>query len=81
MNFARLIVMAVSSSVVPIEGFAEVRTGALLVARTLMVNCCWAVFPARSVAWTVTCSVGVWSAVGVQLIRPVSLTMVIPAGG
>ena len=58
---------------------AAVRTGAWLVEVRLMVNCCWAVLPAGSAAWTSTLTAGPCDAEGVHWIRPVLGLMVIPA--
>ncbi len=65
--------------VVPIEGVAGVRVGAVLAATAIEKFCC-DVLPARSVAWTVTLSVGVSPRAGFQVIRPEVGSIVMPAG-
>ena len=79
MKLVKRTVNGTLACVVPSEGLAAVSTGAACAA-TSMVNACWAVLPAASVATRVTASVGVWAAVGVQEIKPVVEPTVIPVG-
>ena len=46
-----------------------------------MVNCCWAVLPAGSVAWMFTLTAGPCPAAGVHAIRPLLELMLIPLAG
>ena len=55
-------------------------TGPLLVARTAIVKPCWSLRPPESVTRTVTLVLPTWPSVGVQAIRPVLASIVIPAG-